>query len=216
MNKYLRKINNFRLPFSFSRLKIIFITLIIIIFAFGILESIHDGDIVWKIARDESGEFAWKLLIFTIFISLLSKLFPKIIILKQLFPLRKHAGLLVFFIVLCHAIFHFLRTGVLGDISGMYFESVTQDWAILIGTISFLIMIPLTITSTSYAIKKIGYKSWKLLHKATHIVFILAALHISFIKFSLYNEIESGPIVILTLYLLGYGWIFWHNKKQSV
>lgn len=215
MNQIFQIINNLKIPLSIKKLRKIFIILIIAFFIGAVSESLSDGGIIWKEARNESGELAWYLLLFTIFISLFSKIFSKTKILRQLLPLRKEAGILVFIIVCFHAIFHFIRAGVLGDFAGMYAEAITRDWAILLGSIAFLIMIPLIITSTTKAIQKMGAKSWKFLHKTTHIVFILAALHMSFIHFSGRGEIDFNPLAMLAVYIIGYVYLFLRNKKTS-
>jgi len=143
-----------------------------------------------------------------------SKIFLQNKLLQQILPLRKHAGVLLFLIILAHAIFHFLRAGVLGDWTGMYFESVESDWAILFGVISFLILLPLFLTSTNFACKKMGYKSWKFLQRFTHLAFISAAIHVIFIKFSQYSEIDFNALSILIIYLLGYLWLFSRKTKK--
>lgn len=216
MHEYLTVINKFKIPCSFTKLRIIFMSLVVGMFSFGIAESFKNGEIIWKIARNESGELAWNLMIFIIFVGLLSKLFAKNKLLQQISPLRKHAGILVFLIVCAHALFHFLRAGVLGDWELMYFQAVERDWAILLGTISFGIMLPLFLTSTSFAVKKMGYKSWKFLQRFAHVAFVLSAVHVAFIEFSKHSEIEFGPLVVLSAYFLGYLWLFIKTKKMNL
>jgi DMSO/TMAO reductase YedYZ heme-binding membrane subunit len=116
---------------------------------------------------------------------------------------------------LAHSIFHFLRAGVLGDLGEMYFQSIERDWAILLGTISFLIMLPLFLTSTNFACKKMGYKSWKFLQRFTHVAFVLVAIHVSFTAFPQHGEIDKGPLVTLTIYALGYLWLFIKTRKKQ-
>ena len=49
---------------------------------------------------------------------------------------------------------------------------------IFLGMAAFWLMAPLAITSTNGAIKKMGAKKWKLLHKLTYVITALAILHI--------------------------------------
>ncbi len=209
----LEKINHFKIPLSFKHLRILFILLIIGMFSAGVAESYKDGEFVWKIARNESGELGWNILIFIIFSSLFSKIFTKTKILKQLLPLRKEAGILIFLIVLAHSLFHFLRAGVWGDWGQMYFQAIDRNWVILLGTIAFAIMFPLFLTSCSYAVKKMGYKSWKCLQRMSHVVFILAAIHIAFTQYPGKGEIDFNPLIILGVYFAGYIYLFWKSKK---
>lgn len=212
MPKLLELVRNFRIPVSFKNIRILFVVGVVGLFAVGLLESFSDEGIIWKEARNESGELAWNLLIFTIFISLLGKLFPMVKLFKQILPLRKEAGILIFTIICGHTFFHFMRSGVFGDLGGMLSES-TRSWVVILGLIAFLIMLPLTITSNRVSVKKLGYPVWKYLHKTTHIVFVLAALHVAFTHFPGKGEIDFSPLVILGAYVAGYSWLFFKRKQ---
>ncbi|MBD0372523.1 MAG: sulfoxide reductase heme-binding subunit YedZ [Pyrinomonadaceae bacterium] len=54
---------------------------------------------------------------------------------------------------------------------------VVQRPFIAVGFASFLIMIPLAITSTNKMVKRLGGKRWNRLHKAVYVAGILGALH---------------------------------------
>jgi sulfoxide reductase heme-binding subunit YedZ len=53
-----------------------------------------------------------------------------------------------------------------------------QNQFVLFGMSAFLLMVPLAATSTAWAIRKMGNKNWKLLHKLTYLVAIASALHL--------------------------------------
>lgn len=210
-----QKIQQFTLPLSSVQLKTIGIFLILLLFGIGIEDSFSDGSIIWKKARNESGELGWHLLLFIIFIGLFTKISPKTKFLKQLLPLRKEAGIFVYLIISAHAIFHFLRRGVWGDFSGMIFETFQSHWVILLGAIAFLLMLPLFLTSNTFSIRKMGGKLWKRLHLLSHLIFVLASIHVAFAKYPEKQEIDVIPLVFLTLYGLGYGYIFWKTKQKN-
>jgi DMSO/TMAO reductase YedYZ heme-binding membrane subunit len=106
-----------------------------------------------------------------------------------------------------HAIFHFLRSGVLGNFEGMIFQALQRNWAITLGTIAFICMIPLFFTSTPKSIQKLGQKNWFALHKINHLIFILASLHIGFLTFSEKGNIDPVPLMFLGIYIAGYGYL---------
>jgi methionine sulfoxide reductase heme-binding subunit len=88
---------------------------------------------------------------------------------------RRMLGLYAFF----HGALHFLTyiwfdrffdlKSTLGD--------VVQRPFIAIGFASFLIMIPLAVTSTNKMVKRLGGKRWNRLHKSAYVAAILGAIH---------------------------------------
>ncbi|NJP03942.1 hypothetical protein HC823_01595 [Candidatus Gracilibacteria bacterium] len=210
--KYRNIINTFRIPLPYKYMKWGSIAIITIAFVITFLSGIQNGQIIWGIVRNESGGLAWGLLVFTIYVSLACKLFPKVIALRQLFPLRKYTGIGVFFIVLGHLIAHLLQIKSLSSFREIYAASLQSGWEITIGTIALIIMVPLLLTSTNSALKALGSKGWTLLHKLTHIVFILSAVHIAFIG----GEVEGGPLMILLFYGIAYLWLFIQKRKKRL
>ncbi len=161
-------------------------------------------------AIDASGGLAWGLLIFTIFISLVNKILPRLRIVSQLLPLRKESGILVFMFVLLHSFFFIWKINGWGDLPFHAFK----NFSLATGSLAFLIMIPLMLTSSAWAIRTMGFKSWKLLHKLTHLVFIFSALHIATSEWKSEGELEGGPILLLLVYL-GLRWFLWWKKRQK-
>jgi len=209
--------------FSPSVLKWIFISVISILWlsifwnAYGFrgIEGFN-----WGIIVHETGELGWELLIFTIFISLFQKTskihFPKITIFSRLLPLRKYSGIFAFLIIATHALAEFAKQGIgFFDLTEIFDASFTTHHAAIFGTISFLIMLPLFVTSTDWAVKKMGTKAWKNLQRFTHVAFVFAALHIILLDyFGRKESIEFGPIILLTIYFVGYGYLFWRRKNK--
>lgn len=90
-------------------------------------------------------------------------------------PLRKPLGLYAFLYVSIHlSIFVFLDYG--GDIAWILEEITMRRYAI-VGFIAFLLLVPLAATSTSWAMRKLGGKNWKRLHKLVYLIAVLAVLH---------------------------------------
>jgi len=195
-------VQSFKLPLTLPTLKKIIWALALGAFVYLFLASIVSR----SYATDASGGLAWGLLVFTIFVSLANKILPRLKIVSQLLPLRKESGILVFVFVLLHAFFFFWKINGWGDIPFHAFK----NFSFTMGSLALLIMIPLFLTSTPWAIRTMGFKSWKLLHKLTHLVFILAALHLAFKP----DELEGGPLLLLLVYL-GLMVFVWRKTQQK-
>ncbi|MEQ1748862.1 MAG: protein-methionine-sulfoxide reductase heme-binding subunit MsrQ [Prosthecobacter sp.] len=110
-------------------------------------------------------------LILTLLVTPLRKIFGWNWLLKQ----RRLIGLYAFFYSVAH-----LLTYLAGD----------RDWALLtvttdvykrpfiaVGIVSFLLMVPLAVTSTNAMIKKLGGKRWAQLHRLTYFITIGGVVH---------------------------------------
>lgn len=110
-------------------------------------------------------------LVVTLLVTPLRKIFGWNWLLKQ----RRLLGLYAFFYGLAHLITYFaydrdwqLQT-VIGDVYKRPF--------IAIGMFSFMLMVPLAVTSTNAMIKKLGGKRWNQLHRLTYLIAIGGVLH---------------------------------------
>ena len=117
------------------------------------------------------GELALQLIIATLLVSSLAQ--SKY--LRALQNLRRMIGLFAFYYVLLH-----LATYIVLD---HYFnwkfllKDVLKRPFISLGFISFLLLIPLALTSTKAMVKKLTYKVWKDIHKLIYIIAPLATMH---------------------------------------
>lgn len=181
---------------------------------FYALVNNYEGDSFdWSGATHGTGELAWKCLLFTVFISLLQKLFPRVAVFARLLPLRKYTGIFAFLIAFSHVISSFFQYGVAKDLSGML-DLVLGDWSMLFGAIAFLAMLPAFITSTNWAVKKMGYKFWKNIQRLTHLAFVFTVLHLAFLDFYRSGSVDVASFVPLGLYGVGYGYLFIRKKVR--
>jgi len=180
-------------------------------------ESYSHGSMQWGEMVKETGELTWYLLIFTIMISLLHKLFPRVWQINNIVPLRKYTGICCWLIALTHAGSEMLKRGIASDPVAIANTALSMENGMIFGAASFLIMLPLFVTSTNYAVQKMGYLWWKRLHTLTHIAFVLAAAHILVLKFQSDGEIYLKTAGIMSLYVVGYGVVFWRSfRKRTV
>ncbi|MDD5056047.1 MAG: ferric reductase-like transmembrane domain-containing protein [Candidatus Peribacteraceae bacterium] len=183
-----------------------------------VVESAGEDGFAWRTAVLETGELAWILLIFTIFISLLHKLFPRFWLFCNLLPLRKHTGIFAFLIAVSHGVFQFLRMGIARDVPAMIRTAFSTEDAMVLGSVSVLIMLPLFIMSADRIVARMGYRAWKRFQRVAHVAFIAAALHIALIGYFAGRGVEWGPIALLGVYGLGYAYLWirrWLAGKQG-
>ena len=148
-----------------------------------------------KIMRN-LGEFALRLLIATLLLSSLAqfKYF------RSLQMVRRMMGLFAFYYVLLH-----LTTYVVLD---HYFnwkfllKDVLKRPFITLGFISFLLLIPLVLTSTKAMVRKLTYKVWNNIHKLIYVIAPLATMHF----FLLTKADKKEPMIYLVIIFILFVW----------
>ena len=100
---------------------------------------------------------------------------------NQLVNYRRLIGLFAFFYGTLHFTVYVLTTFFIEgfgsfDASGLIADLTTRPY-IVAGFTAFVLMIPLTITSTTGWIRRMGGKNWNLLHRLIYITAIAAVLH---------------------------------------
>ena len=88
---------------------------------------------------------------------------------------RRLLGLYAFFYCCLHFAIYFALDRSLS--LGRIFTDVTRRPFILIGVTGLLMMVPLTITSTTAMIKRLGAKKWKRLHQLIYPTAIAGVIH---------------------------------------
>ncbi len=180
---------------------------------FIIIQSAATDVFDWHLAITETGNVAWIMLVFTIYISLLQKLFRPYWLFNNLLPLRKHTGILSFLVACSHALLQMLRMGIIADAPAMLKAAFSLQYSMVFGTVSILIMVPLFITSTNRAMARMGYSTWKMLQRFAHLAFIVAAIHISFIGYFGGRGVEPEPLILLAVYAGGYAYLFVQRRQ---
>jgi methionine sulfoxide reductase heme-binding subunit len=98
----------------------------------------------------------------------------------QMLPLRKELGILMGVLALVHGFSYIIPNqeyinspGVIWGESGPTF--------LFYGMIAMWFSVPLTLTSTVWAMRKMG-RSWKILHRLVYIIVIFSIIHVALIK----------------------------------
>lgn len=143
------------------------------------------------------GELALQFFIATMLISILRDRFR-----LKLIKFRRPLGLLTFFYVVLH-----LSIWLGLDLQfrwGEIWSDILKRPYITIGMVSLLLLIPLAITSNNAMIRRLGPKSWQLLHKLSYPAILLGGVHYVMVK----KVWEVEPIIYLgvIVVLLAFRW----------
>lgn len=126
---------------------------------------------------------------------------PLKLVLGWIWPMRirKMLGLFGFF----YAMLHFLTYAVIDQ--GLNFSVIVADITkrqfIFVGFAAFVMLIPLAITSTNAAIRRMGAKKWQRLHQLAYVATILGVIHF-FMKVKIIGNEQYAYAAILAVFLL--------------
>lgn len=131
---------------------------------------------------------------------------------QWLVRLRRMLGLFAFFYAFLHLTTYvwfdkfFDRMKILEDTFNRPF--------ILVGMLSFLLMVPLAVTSTNRMIKLLGGARWSSLHKSVYVVAILGVLH----YWLLVKVDTQKPLLFIVVLgaLLGYRFVVRRQQKLPI
>ena len=137
----------------------------------------------------EYGEVALKLMVVGLVVTPLRK-YTGVNLLK----FRRAIGVTAFFFVLVH--FSVWAVLVIGSLGRVWVDILKRPY-VTIGMASFLMLIPLAITSNNTMVKRLGAASWRQLHKLTYPAALLGAIHYIW----LVKGFQIEPLVYLAIIL---------------
>lgn len=137
-----------------------------------------------------TGYTALVLLTITLAITPLRRLVPR---LGWLARFRRLFGLFTFYYATIHLL-GYLGTYVYFDLSRLL-EDLSKRSYIIAGASAWLLMLLLALTSTAWAIRKLGGRRWNLLHKLIYVIAIIALIHY-------WWQVKSGVLTPLPLTLI--------------
>ncbi|MEM9903373.1 MAG: protein-methionine-sulfoxide reductase heme-binding subunit MsrQ [Pseudomonadota bacterium] len=120
----------------------------------------------------------------------------------SLIKFRRAIGLMAFFYVFLHlAVWLVLDVQILSEV----WADILKRPYITIGMVAFVLMIPLSLTSNNWSVRKMGAVNWQRLHRLTYAVALLGGLH--FVMLSkgfqleplIYMCIVGGLVILRTL-----------------
>jgi len=137
-------------------------------FTLGVMDRLGADPL--KVLERELGEWALRLLIAVLTITPLRQLVG-----INLLRYRRAVGLLAFYYVGLHLITYLVLDQGL-DWAAIWADIVKRPY-ITIGMTSFLLLVPLALTSNNAAIRRMGGQAWARLHKLVYVAAAGGALH---------------------------------------
>ncbi len=156
-----------------------------------------------------TGLTALWLLVATLAVSPVRALSPR---LSWLVKFRRLLGLFVFF----YATLHMLTW--LGLYAGFDLATIKTDITkrrfIIMGVTTWLLLLPLAVTSTTWSIRKLGGKNWNRLHMLVYVAALTAMAHYWWMVKT--GVILPAPYTLVILVLLGVRPILaWSRKRKA-
>lgn len=147
---------------------------------------------------EETGGWALRWLWLTLLVTPLREM----AFLPALLRYRRTLGVTTFVYALLHLLsYAWLDKGwVLDDIV----TDVLKRNFIMVGMLTFALMLPLALTSFNAAIRALGGRKWQILHKLVYVVSLLALLHF-YLKKAAKNDVSEVMVYAVILALL-LGW----------
>lgn len=129
-----------------------------------------------------------------------------------LIRLRRMLGLFSFFYAACHFL-TFLWFDHFFEIEEMWRDVIKRPF-ITVGFIAFVMLIPLALSSSNWAIRKMGGKTWQLLHRAVYVIVPLGVLHYVWMRAGKNNFTQPMVFGAIVALLLGMR-LYWRLKKNA-
>jgi methionine sulfoxide reductase heme-binding subunit len=150
------------------------------------------------------------LLTLTLAVTPVRRLSPR---LGWLIKFRRLLGLFTFFYATVH-LFTYVALYSAFDVNAMLAD-ITKRRFITMGVAAWLLLVPLALTSTNWAIRKLGGKRWNLLHKLIYVAAVCGIIHY-------WWQVKAGvlaptrfTIVIAVLLLARLAYALWSKWKRN-
>jgi sulfoxide reductase heme-binding subunit YedZ len=164
------------------------------------------GNLSPHAALHPSGELSARLMIVAMLATPLRTVLPGARWVLWLMRRRRDIGVAAFAYALLHTVFYLIDVGA--------FASVLAELgrvAIWTGWLACLLMLPLALTSNDFAVRRMGAKRWKALHRWVYPTAILTAAHWTFIA----GGIVAVAVHFLPLALLEAWRLYRHMRPKA-
>lgn len=194
--------NKIKLPWWRSKYVLwVFIMLPGLMFTIGLL----NGGLSYESLMHATGEFSARFLVLSLIATPLLMLLPKYKFPKWLNRNKRYFGVAAFAYGFYHTIAYLIEIPI-NKVFGEFFE-----FGLLTAWISFIIWIPMAITSTDGWVKRLK-ATWKKIHYWGYLAALLAFLHWAFIHYHWQPAlIHATPVILLQ----GYRWGHVLSSKKS-
>jgi sulfoxide reductase heme-binding subunit YedZ len=133
--------------------------------------------------------------------------------LNWLIKFRRLLGLFAFFYATLHLL-TYIALYASFDVNAMIADIAKRRF-ITMGVAAWLLLLPLALTSTNWAIRKLGGKRWSLLHKLVYVAAICGVVHYWWqVKPGVLTPI-GFTVAIGALLLARPAWTYWSKHKRT-
>ncbi len=129
--------------------------------------------------------------------------------LPWLIKLRRMLGLFAFFYAFMHFT-NYIWLDQFFDVDEIIKDVIKRKY-ITIGFASFLLLIPLAITSTNNMVKRLGGKRWQKLHKSVYFIAIGGVIHYLW----LVKKDLGDPLIYAVLLAILLGYRVWQRQRKK-
>lgn len=150
--------------------------------------------------RKEFGELAANVLIIILFLSPFAKVFQTRLLI-QLMGIRRELGILMAYLATVHGLGYLLDPEWFSVFIGPYvwMDFFAIEPRLILGLGAYLLTLPLLLTSNTLALRFLGGKHWKQLHRLVYGAFALAVFHRFFTRseswLDVWGLIQAGALI---------------------
>lgn len=178
-----------------------------LLLVFGAITA-HLGADPQKTIVHTTGAWALRCLWLTLMVTPLRR----VLVWPQLLRLRRMLGLFVFFYAVLHLSAYYLL--YLEQDWRNVFEDLVERPYITLGAAGFLLLLPLVLTSTQSAMRRLG-RRWTLLHKLIYLIALLVQIHFWWQVKSDVREPLIYALVLSSLLGLRLYW-WWRSRSKRI
>jgi sulfoxide reductase heme-binding subunit YedZ len=166
----------------------------------GAIQLYVPGGTVQTIRIEEYfGGISLVLLYLAVLASPLTKVFPDLLFKAQYLYARRAIGVLTFYYAAVHIYITFFKQ--LNGFSGIKYLDTKYSTSLIFGLIAFAILFLLAATSLDYAVRKMHFKNWKLLHRLVYLAVVAVMLHVIIIGL---HFVHLGLLSVIVYVALGF------------
>ena len=149
----------------------------------------------------------------SLLLSVLFKFWPRLAVRWRI---RRYLGVAAFVALAMHGIWVWWYLFG-GSVSGLFFSWNPISNPILLGMVAMPILLAMAATSTDWAVRKLGSRAWKTLHRFVYVAYAVGVLHFLFQNPpSLWNLAGYVLLVVTGCAIVGqlYLWIRYSSKRK--
>ena len=184
-----RIIKNYRILIIY----IILLAPIPVYFYLGLMNRLGPDPV--KFLEHKYGELALIFLILTLSITPLLRIFK-----VNLSKYRRCFGLVAFYYVISHILIYLIFD--IGLSLDLLVSDLKKRYYIIAGFFSFMLLVPLAVTSSDKAVKRLSPKSWKRLHRLVFIALLLSIIHFILLSKTWTIELLAYTLTAIIILLL--------------